>query len=131
MYDRTTALIFKIMEYLIIIAFQVLGIGFHVMQKIIKLGDERKSLTKKEIVDTFFSEDWDTLIVSVLIICGHLLTHYVIDEYTPSFRNDVNFYVLYAFGAAFMLGYLGQRMVYKWLGTAENKLDKMVQSKLQ
>lgn len=119
------------MEYLIIIACQLLGIGFHVMQKIIKLDDQFPEMTRGQVFNAFFKEDWDTLAVSALIILTDLLAHYIIDTYTPDFRKGINLYILYAFGAAFMLGYLGQRLVYKWLGSAEKYLDKKVEQRLQ
>jgi hypothetical protein len=34
------------------------------------------------------------------------------------------------FGAAFVIGYAGQRLVYKYLGSAEKFLDKKVGDKL-
>lgn len=118
------------MEYLIITALQLLGISFHVMQKVIKIGDDHPEMKQREIFGIFFKEDWDTLTVSGLIIVADLLVHYIIDSYTPEFRAGINFYILYAFGAAFMLGYLGQRMVYKWLGSAEKFIDKKVENRM-
>jgi hypothetical protein len=119
------------MEYFLIFVLQMLGIAFHVMQKIIKLGDQYPTLGRKEIFNIFLQEDWDTLCVSGLIIVADELAHYIIDEYTPDFRSGINYYILYAFGIAFMLGYLGQRFVYKWLGSAEKFIDKKVEGKLQ
>jgi hypothetical protein len=118
------------MEYLLLIAFQLIGIGFHVMQKIIKLDDDHVGINRKQVFKIFFDEDWDTLVVSALILLSHLLVHYVIDTYTPDFRA-VNYYILYSFGAALMLGYLGQRWVYKVLGSAEKKIDILVGDKFK
>ena len=117
------------MEYLLIIAFQLLGVSFHIMQKIIKLDDENKELSRKEIFKIFFDEDWDTLACSALILATHLVVHYAIDTYTPDFRAGINYYMLYVFASAFMLGYLGQRAVYRWLGSAEKKIDAIIDSK--
>lgn len=119
------------MEYILIIVFQLIGIGLHVMQKIIKLNDEKRGISKKEVFKVFFDEDWDTLTVSGMIIVAHLVVHFVIDYYTPHFRASVNYYILYAFATAFMLGYLGQRWVYKFLGSAEKKIDSVVGNRLQ
>lgn len=111
------------MEYLLIILLQLIGIGFHVMQKVISIGDNHPEKTRRQIFDVFFKEDWDTLFVSALVLITHLVAHYIIDTYTPDFRNSVNYYVLYAFGSALVLGYAGQRLIYKWLGSAEKKLE--------
>jgi hypothetical protein len=112
------------MEYLLIFVLQLLGIGFHVMQKIIKLGDTHPQMKRREIINVFLDEDWDTLIVSALVLCVNLITHYIIDKYTPQLRESLNYYVLYAFAIALVLGYSGQRLAYKWLGSAEKVLDK-------
>jgi hypothetical protein len=117
------------MEYLFIFIFQVLGVAFHVMQKIIKLDDDHKGITRRQVFALFFDEDWDTLAVSGLIFLLHLAVHYVIDTYTPDFRAGINFYILYVFASAFMLGYLGQRAVYRWLGSAEKRIDSFVDNK--
>jgi hypothetical protein len=117
------------MEYFLIIVLQILGVAFHIMQKVIKLGDDNPEMPRRQIFSVFFREDWDTLTVSGLILILHLVVHYAIDRYTPDFRATINYYVLYAFAAAFMLGYLGQRAVYRWLGSAEKKIDAIVDIK--
>ena len=43
--------------------------------------------------------------------------------------QNPNFH-LWMFGAAFVIGYAGQRLVYKYLGSAEKFLDKKVGDKL-
>lgn len=113
------------MEYLLIFILQLLGIGFHVMQKVIKIGDTHRELSRKQVFNAFFDEDWDTLIVSGLVLIVNLVAHYIIDAYTPEFRASVNYYALYAFAIAFILGYSGQRLAYKWLGSAEKKLETL------
>jgi hypothetical protein len=119
------------MDYLLIFVLQLLGIGFHVMQKIMKIGDSFPEKTRKEIFDTFFKEDWDTLCVSALVLVLDELTYFIIDRYTPDFRSSINYYVLYAFGLAFVLGYSGQRLAYKWLGSAEKVLDSKFDNKFK
>lgn len=119
------------MEFVLIIVFQLFGIGFHIMQKIMVIDKENPGITRKEIFNIFFKEDWDTLIISAMILFMHLVVHYVIDSYTPQFRAKINYYSLYVFGSAFMLGYLGQRWVYKWLGSAEEKIDSILGNKLK
>lgn len=111
------------MEYTIIIILQLLGIGFHVMQKISALGDKFPEKTVPEIRGIFWKEDWDTLVGSALVLALNLVVHYIIEEYTD-LAETVAYYILYAFGAAFILGYAGQRMIYKWLGSAEKKLTE-------
>jgi len=112
------------MEYLLIINLQLLGVCFHVMQKVIKLGNDFPLKTWKEIFKAFFSEDWDTLIVSFLVLWLNIVAHFIIDEYAPEFRASINYYILWAYGISCVLGYGGQRIVYKYLGSAEKLLDR-------
>lgn len=119
------------MEYLLIIVLQLLGIGFHVMQKIVSLGDTCKECTRKDVISAFFKEDWDTLVVSILVLVSNLVIHYIVDTYAHSLRDSTQYYILYAFGLAFVLGYAGQRLVYKWLGSAEKRLTNEIDNKLK
>lgn len=111
------------MEYALIVLLQLIGIGLHVMQKVIALGDQNKSMERKEIFATFWHEDWDTLFVSGLVLVLNLAAHYIIEAYTI-LPKEIGNYPLYAFGIALVLGYAGQRLIYKYLGTAEAALAK-------
>lgn len=117
------------MEYTLIFILQILGIGFHVMQKIISLGDEHKDKNRSQIFSAFLYEDWDTLSVSALIIALHLVSHYIVENYTTI--RQIDNYHLYSFGLALVLGYAGQRIIYKYLGSAEEFLNKKVNDKLK
>lgn len=122
------------MEYFLIIVLQLLGIGFHVMQKIITLGDKNPGKTRREILQIFGAEDWDTLIVSALVLFTDLTFHLAINYYTPALMNTsfafpwlggfTISYLLVSFILAFFLGYAGQRIAYKYLGSAEKFLNK-------
>lgn len=111
------------MEYLLIIALQLLGIGFHVMQKVISLGATYPQDGPAVVFKAFFKEDWDTLGVSGLVLLLNLVVHYILNRYAPGLSTVPN-YDLYNFGVALVLGYAGQRVVYKYLGTAEKLLDR-------
>lgn len=118
------------MEYLLITILQLLGIGFHVMQKIISLGNDFPEKKRKEILSTFVNEDWDTLCVSALVMILNLVAHYIIERYAHSI-TAYPYYSLISFGIALTLGYAGQRMIYKYLGSAEKFLDKKVEDKFK
>lgn len=82
---------------------------------------------KKEIVDTFYSEEWDSLIVSGIVVCALELTLFIIrynEIVLPDWLENGG---IYAFSA--VISYSGQRLAYKILGTSEkvlgDKVDKM------
>jgi hypothetical protein len=118
------------MEYLIILALQLCGIGLHVMQKVSVFDKQYPEKSIKEIMTVFWNEDWNTLAVSAIVLFLNLIAHYIVNTYAPQVNNFDN-YILYAFGAALVFGYAGQRLVYKYLGSAENFLNKKVDEKLQ
>jgi uncharacterized membrane protein len=117
------------MEYLLIIALQVIGIALHIMQKIGELDDKHPDKPLSEIRVIFWREDYNTVIVSGLVLFLNLIVHFIIASYST--LPTIDHYHLYAFGTAFVLGYAGQRLIYRYLGTAEKYLGKKVENKLQ
>ena len=112
------------MEYLLIIFFQLLGIGFHVGQKITSLN----TLYKEQpifILKLFISTDWPTLFVSSLVLLTDLGAHFVLDYVGADPFTD-GWWRVAPFGLALFLGYAGQRVVYKLFGTTEKMLDKQI-----
>lgn len=101
------------------------------MQKIIIIGDKNPAMRKNEVIGAFLSEDWDTLFVSALIVALDLLIHFVVDEYYHFIFAEHQWYIAASFGIALVFGYAGQRMIYKYLGSAERYLDKKVEDKLK
>jgi hypothetical protein len=120
------------MEYFLALVLQLLGISFHVMQKIITLGDRDKTISRSEIISIFLSEDWDTLLVSFLVLVTCMVFHFSANYYFPESMNkiveipilniDVPIVILILI-LSFVIGYAGQRIVYKWLGSAEKFID--------
>lgn len=89
--------------------------------------------TLREVFDTFLQSDRVTLIVSAVVLLLNLLVHFIIDFYAPEIREtsihipfiDISVsYIIASFILAFVLGYAGQRLVYKWLGKAEGVLNQ-------
>lgn len=113
------------MEYLLIIALQLIGCGLHVLQKALELDKKYPDDTLSDVFSMFWQSDKITLLISLLILCLSLIGYYVIEVYTPQLFN-IEFFELYAFGIAFLLGYAGQRLIYKYLGKAEKYLDRKV-----
>lgn len=121
------------MDYILIIALQLIGIGLHVAQKINVIDKKYPEFSMKECITTFFNEDWITLFVSSLVLLLNLIVHFIVHEYSPKTRTWewatlelVNYYTL-SFAVALCMGYFGQRKIYQWLGSAEKILDKKVQ----
>lgn len=118
------------MEYLLIIALQLLGIGFNVLQVLIRLDTKYVDDTFKDVWIAFWKEDKFTLILSGLILLTDLTAHFILTYYNNQLIKWEYFTVV-SLGTAFILGYAGQRLVYKWLGSAEKFLDKKITDKLQ
>jgi hypothetical protein len=127
-------IIIHIFTLLLIVILQGIGIGLHVMEKIVKLGDAHPDKTRQEIQAIFFKEDWDTLRISFLIVILDLVVHIIILVYAPAIAADKYLNVpfeLWSFLVALVLGYAGQRLIYRFLGTAETFLNKKVDDHLK
>lgn len=117
-----------LISYGLIILLQVCGILLHVLQKIIAFGNDNKGMKRSQIISIFWDEDWDTLCVSIVVLVINLAGHFIVGHYTK--LDESEYYPLFAFGTALLLGYIGQRKIYQYLGTAEEFLDKQVKNKL-
>jgi hypothetical protein len=117
------------MEYLLILLLQLIGIGFHVMQKVSTLGNLFPDKPRNAIFGIFMQEDWDTLMISALILALNEIAHYILHVYAITI-SSYQYFDLISFGVALVLGYAGQNLVYKWLGSARDFLDKKVTDKL-
>jgi hypothetical protein len=118
------------MEYLLIIILQLLGIYFHVMQKISIIDKKYPEKPLPEIRAIFWREDSNTLGISAGVLVLHVITHFIIDYYDLPIRDKSYFgvpYLAWAFGLALLGGYAGQRLIYKAFGSAE----KVINTKLE
>lgn len=118
------------MEYFIILFLQLLGISFHVVQKVNYLDKQHPEKSIKEIYGLFFENEWSSLSVSALVLFADLFFHFIIDSYFPAVREmELNFigvtlpYLAISFLLAITFGYAGQRLAYKYLGKAEQYLS--------
>lgn len=119
-----------VMEYVLIFFLQALGVGFHVMQKVISLGDKFPTETPRGIFKYFWKEDWDTLAVSGLILMLNLIGHYIAFVKLQLVLKEDWYWQLAPYLLSLIGGYAGQRLIYKWFGSAEKFLDKQVTDKL-
>lgn len=124
-------LILTLLEYLFILFAQVIGILFHIGQKIIALDKQYPEKSLLEIRKLFFDNEWASLFVSGVIILAHLFIHGVISFYLPGAEENVieipltNIVVPWGLAGvllAIVFGYAGQRLAYKYLGKAEQYL---------
>lgn len=117
------------MEYVIIIVAQIFGILFHNYLKIKQIDDRRPDDTFWEVMNVFYRENALTLILSTIILAFTVFVHAVVGHYT-NLHDAFDYYDLSAAGLSLVLGYQGQKIVYKALdkGTAvvDKKLDEKV-----
>lgn len=112
------------MEYALIFILESLGVGYHVMQKVISLGDKYPTETPKSIFKIFWREDWDTLMVSGLVLITNLVGHYIVFERLQMVLWQEWYYQLAPYVLSLLGGYAGQRLIYRFFGSAERALDK-------
>lgn len=100
----------------------MIGILFHVMQKVRVLRLKFPQLAPIRIWKTFFGEEWDSLIVSFLVWLVYEIWIYlsIVNQFKlPAMYKMYGIWLL-----ALVLGYCGQRVAYRYLGTAEKVLQK-------
>lgn len=129
------------MDYVLIIIFQVLGFGFKCGQQITLLRKKYPQKSPKEVNNAFWFEDWNTFIMSGVVLGTDLATHYVISKLGIDWSQTFTLlgvlltweavYLVFSVGIAIVLGYKGQDLIYKWLGSAADRLDKEVSSKIE
>jgi hypothetical protein len=93
------------------------------MQKINELCNKNPTKTQKDVIKTFWHEDWDTLTVSGIVLFLNIVVHFIMHTYAEHIIIQNQNYHLWSFGIALTLGYAGQRLIYKYLGSAEKFLD--------
>lgn len=103
------------MDYFIIFILQIIGILFHVFEKVRIIDAQNREKGTREVFLIFFEYEWVTLSISILVLALNVITHYIIDTYANDLTT-VRYYHIYVFVLAFILGYAGQRIVYKYLG---------------
>lgn len=118
------------MEYVLIIVLELLGIGFHVGQKVLELDKKSPDDSLSEVFGLFWNADRITVFISGLVLTLNVVGHYIVEVYAPKHITGWEYYDLFSFGLALVLGYGGQRLIYKALGRAEQVIGKKVDEKL-
>lgn len=115
------------MSFLMLIAIiggGAFGVWFHIMQQIRKLRAKFPDLPAKEIKNTFLTQEWDVLIVAGMVNALCLFFEYL--GASKHIGLDADFAELIVAAFMVVIGYAGNRLVYKALGTSEKVLSKKI-----
>jgi hypothetical protein len=110
------------MTFILVIAIFLLGVGFHVTQTVDRLRKKFPQFGIGEIMETYFKEEWNTLIRSFLVMCTYLLFLFILSTAQVNMPIWWDKYLV-PYGLSLILGYAGQRLIYKYLSTAEKALE--------
>lgn len=113
------------MIYFLVQVLYLLGVGHHIMQVVTKLRKRFPVFGFRQIFATFFNEEWDSLIRSALVSITYQLFLVIIHMAEVQMPFWWEKY-LAVYGIALFLGYSGQRIFYKFLGTTEKILEQKV-----
>jgi hypothetical protein len=113
------------MIYTLTIILFLIGVLFHAMVKVTGYKKQFEKLTFLTIWRVFFNEEWDSLLVSILVLSVTELSIFIIN-YTDMVIPDWLNWGIYPI--ALVLGYQGQRIAYKFLNTATDVLEKKAES---
>jgi len=110
------------MDYIFVFAAYSLFCFLHILITIKNLRTAFPQFGFKEVWNVFFKQNWDTLIGSAVVLCILELALFI------SVYNELKFPVWFdmwgMYVAAGIAGYQGQRIMYKWLDTAVDALEK-------
>lgn len=98
-----------------------LGVLFHIMIKIMGYKKQFTTLSFGAIWKTFFKEEWDSLIVSGLVLCVTELAIFIINYQGINIPDWLQWGI---YPISLVMGYQGQRIAYKFLNTASDALEK-------
>lgn len=118
------------MDFFIIAVLQIIGIALHGFQKLIELDAKSPDDSTADVFRLMWKNDRFSFGVSFIVLALNEVTHFIIARYS-TFAETMEHYYLWSFLVAFVLGYAGQRVIYKYLGKAEEFLNKKVDNKLQ
>lgn len=119
------------MEYALILACLLLGIGFHVAQKAIELDKLKPDDSLSDVFVLLWKDDKITILISIFLIIPLIeLFYYILLIYGPDSITTWDYFDIAFFGASLVLGYAGQRIVYGALGKAVDYAEKKVGEKL-
>lgn len=112
------------MDYFFTLLLSLFGAAYHIMGKIKEQRVKFPKLSKKDIVNNFYSEEWDTLITSGLGIALFQLVLYIIRYNGVVLPEWIENAALYAIAAVW--GYASQRLAYRFLNTSEKALENRI-----
>jgi hypothetical protein len=118
------------MDFALIAILQLFGIALHGFQKLIELDAKSPDDSKWDVFKLMWKNDGFSFGVSFVVLGLNEVTHFIVARYSTFAETFENYY-LWSFLVAFVLGYAGQRVIYKYLGRAEEFLNKKVENKLQ
>lgn len=110
--------------YLAMLFGGALGVTFHVLAQVQKLRKKFPKHKAKEILGIFFDEEWNVLFVSAAVNT----TCIIAEKFGAStyLGVPVDSKELTLFVSMLVIGYAGQRLVYKWLGSTEKVLTQQI-----
>lgn len=112
------------MDYFFTTALNLIGIIYMIMVSIKKLRAKYPELHPKTVLGTFFVEEWDSMILSIVGLCLYELVLFIVRTNETVLPVWVETWGIYAI--AFLWGYANQRLAYTILNTSEAVLQKKI-----
>lgn len=107
-------------DYIVTILLLLAGIVYDALNKIDRLKKSFPSLTPKQVIRTFFWNEWNTLIVAALGAGLYELALFIVRTNEVILPNWIEQWGMYAL--ALVWGYASQRVAYKFLQSSEDAL---------
>jgi len=113
------------MEYILIFLLYGLGAYFSALEKVAVIRKRNPAFTFKEVGNTYWREEWNTIMVSfgglVLVEIIWYIIHIgniPLPKWLHEFGGN--------YGLSLVLGYCFQRIIYKFLGSTESAIQNKI-----
>lgn len=107
-------------DYIVTILLLLIGIVYDAMNKIDRLKKAFPTLTPKQVIGTFISNEWNTFFTAILGAALYELALFIVRTNEVILPNWIEQWGMYAL--ALVWGYASQRVAYKFLQSSEDAL---------
>lgn len=104
--------------------FQGVGIALQVLQNVVAIDKRNPEWSRAQVWAEFKEQDYWTLWISGVIAVAHVVAHLALLIYGGEGLPDLFHNMLFSLGIALVMGWGGQRIIYRFLGKAEETLNR-------
>lgn len=115
-------------DYILIFATYFIGASYRTLKGIANLRKKFPDFTMKKITNTYFGEEWNTMIATGIGLIAVELTFFIL-QYKHVVLSGVYGSWWFMYVASAFFGWGGDKLAYKYFGSTEETLNREMGSK--